>query len=315
MTARPARAVPLWLPFAVLALLISWPAAERVRAADRPVAEHHQLLVADLRADQLLLLDLSTGAVTDRFALPGGAHELIELPDGRMIASIEQHGVLAVVDLGSGVVEVVTIGGVPHGLAFDRGVLLVTDRAAGQLRRFEVNGWRELPPLDAGQWPHAVAVTPDGAVAVASALDNALRVDSQALDVSALPETLSVAADGAVATAGAVGGDLHVFDATGHEELRVALGGRPVRVLFSPDGRSIAVALSASGEVALVDRAGVIRRVSVPGVPDGLAFDAAGDRLYVSDVLHGCVAIVDPASATLLGVLEGGTATGALLVR
>ena len=315
MAATSHPAVPIWLPFAVLALLIAWPAAGRAGGVDRAGGEHVELVVADLRANQLLLVDLAAGSIADEIALPGGAHELIELPDGRIVVSIEQRGELAVVDLDTGGVEVVTTGGVPHGLALDGGVLLVTDRAAGAIRRFEVDGWRELSPIEAGRWPHAVAVMAGGELAVASALDGMLRIGDRVREVTALPETVSVANDGAVATAGAIGGDLQVFDAAGSEELRVALGGRPVRVLFAPDGRSIAVALSASGEVALVDRSGAVRRVSVPGVPDGLAFNGAGDRLYVSDLVHGGVAVLDPAAATLIGVIEGGTATGALLVR
>ena len=299
----------------MLALLVAFPAMGRVGAAGGAVDSQLQLVVTDLRADELILVDVSIGAVTDRVALPGGAHELLKLPDGRVVASIEQRGVLAVVDLDSGGLEIVTLGGLPHGLALNGDVLLVTDRSVDQIRRFEVDRWRELPPLQPGRWPHAVAVTPDGRIAVASALDSTLVLGDQAIDVSELPETVSVGTDGAVATAGAAGGELQVFDAAGSEELRVVLGGRPVRVLFAPDGRSIAVALAADGEVALVDRTGDVRTIAVPGVPDGLAFSADGDRLFVSDVVGGTVAVLDPGAATLIEVIEVGTATGAMLVR
>lgn len=311
MAGSPSRAIPIWFPLAALALLIAWPTADRVRAAE----DHTQLLVADLRADELLVIDASTEVVSQRISLPGGGHELLELPDGRIVVSIEQSGLLAVVDLGASDVLEVPVGGTPHGLALDDGVLLVTDRAVDEIRRFDVDDWSEQTPTLTGRWPHAIALTPDGQIAVAAALDDAIRVGDQALPVSELPETVSVASDGAIASAGAVGGDVHLFDAAGVELQRIPLGGRPVRVLFTPDGESVAVALSASGEVALVDRSGRVRRAAVPGVPDGLAFDPSGERLYVSDVVGGGIAVLDSDDLELVAVIEGGTATGAILAR
>lgn len=304
-------ALPLWPLLFLLALLVTWLVAARVGAA----GQQDQLLVADLRADELLLVDTGSRGVTSRLALPGAPHELLELPDGRVVASIEQHGLLAIADLDSGQIEVVAVGGVPHGLALDDDLLLVTDRGSDQIRRFELDGWNELAPIATARWPHAVAVTLDGRVIVAAALDNVLALGPALIETSELPETVSIASDGTIATAGAIGGELLLVDATGGEQLRVALGGRPVRVLFAPDGRTVAVALSASGQVALVDRAGVVRRIAVPGVPDGLAWNRSGDRLYVSNVSQGGVAVIDVADGALVEVIGVGTATGALLVR
>jgi hypothetical protein len=66
---------------------------------------------------------------------------------------------------------------------------------------------------------------------------------------------------------------------------------------------------------AFVGRDGTIRRVAVPGVPDGLEFNWSGDRLYVIDVIGGGVAAIDVERGTLADVLDVGTATGALLLR
>ena len=305
------RVLSLWFPLALLALLIALPGVHRVGAA----ASSSQLIVADLRADELLLIDTDSALVTARFALPGGAHELLELPDGRIVASIEQAGLLAVVDLDTAEVTPIPIGGTPHGLALAGDVVLVTDRAVSQIRRFEVDGWSELDPIDTGRWPHAIALTEAGELAVAHALDNAISLGADQFEVSELPETIAVASDGTIATAGAVGGLLHLLDSEGNEVLRVILGGRPVRVLFSPNGAEIAAGREASGEVALIDRSGTVRRTAVPGVPDGLAFSSSGDRLYVSDVVGGGVAVLDTDDLALLEVIEAGTATGAILVR
>ena len=113
----------------------------------------------------------------------------------------------------------------------------------------------------------------------------------------------------------AIGGVLQVFDSDGGPLLDVALGGRPVRVLFSPDGGTIAVALSAAHEVALVDLAGGVRRVAVSGVPDGLAFSLDGARLYASDVYDGALTEIDPVAGVVTATFQVGESSGALLIR
>ena len=309
------RQIPLWFPLAILALLIAWPTVDHVRAAGNIEGRASELIVGDLRADALLVYDLGRGEVTSRVALPAGAHEVLELPDGRIVVSVEQAGQLAIADLDRSTVETIPIGGTPHGLALDGDVLLVTDRATDAVRRFEIEGWRELTPVATGRWPHAVEVGADGRVAVAAALDDAIWLGEELLPVSTLPETLDVSRHGLIATAGATGGMLHLFDQSGAQKWQVFLGGRPVRVQFAPDGLSIAVALSATGEVALVDLEARVRRTPVAGVPDGLAFDLAGERLYVSDVVGGAVTVLNAVDLERLEVLEVGAATGAILTR
>ena len=82
------------------------------------------------------------------------------------------------------------------------------------------------------------------------------------------------------AVAGALGGVVDVVDSQGARLMRVAVGGRPVRVRYGPsggdEGELLAVALSSGGAVALVDGDGSVRRVAVGGVPGGLAVDASG---------------------------------------
>jgi len=271
-----------------------------------------ELLVADLRGHALVAVDLPSGEAR-RIELPGGPHELLPLPDGRVVASLEQAGRLAVVDVTLGAVETVETGGFPHGLAYLDGTLLVTDRAIDATRHFDIKTWRESGAVAAGSTPHAVAAGPNY-VAVASAGDDTLRIDGRALPVSALPETVAVSPDGLrLAVAGAFGGRVQVFASDGASLLDVPLGDRPVRAVFSPDGRSLAVALSASGEVALVDEAGSVRRVATGGVPDGLAFDAGGTRLFVSDMAGGHVSLVELASGRVVWRAHLGESAGALL--
>lgn len=298
------------LAFALVGLAATtpWSAAPSLEAAP-----HGTLLVADLRGHALIEVDLETRAQR-RIELPGGPHELLALPDGRIVASLEQAGALAVIDRTSGAVTVLDTGGLPHGLAQLDGALLVTDRAVNATRRFTLEDWREQRPLEGGTTPHAVAAGPDY-VAIASAGDDAVRVGGAAWPVSALPETVAISADGTrMAVAGAFGGGVHIFAANGAPLAELDLGGRPVRVIFAPDGRTVAVALSAAGQVAMINTAGDVDRLAVGGVPEGLAFDATGRWLFASDIAGGAVSAIDLARGGVAWRLEVGESAGALLL-
>ncbi|MGE3962150.1 MAG: YncE family protein [Dehalococcoidia bacterium] len=271
------------------------------------------LLVADLRGHALLVVDPAHPEDARRIELPGGPHELLRLPDGRVLVSLEQSGALAAVDLATGAVEVVDVGGLPHGLALDGGTVLVTDRSVDAIRRFDLESWRELEAIGSGAWPHAVAVVPSGAVAVTSAEPGSVRVGEVETRVGATTETLAVRADGAVAAAAATDGIVALVGADGVLLGRWEVGGRPVRVAFSPDGGTLAVALSAGHGVALIEGERV-RRVAVEGVPDGLAFSVDGRIVYVSDVFGGAVTAVDARSGAVRAVMHVGESTGALMV-
>jgi sugar lactone lactonase YvrE len=308
LTTREAPLFALALLLGALALALPAPAAQ---PSDRGI--EGTLLVADLRGQALVELDLTSGAER-RIDLPGGPHELLALPDGRVVASLEQTGALAVVERASGHVAVIETGGLPHGLAYRDGTLHVTDRAIDATRRFTLRDWNELPPLAGGRTPHAVAAGPDF-VAVAAAGDDALLVGDQAWPVSPLPETVAVSADGdRMAVAGALGGGLHIFAANGAPVTELALGGRPVRVIFAPDGRTVAVALSAEGRVAVIAPSGGERSFEVGGVPDGLAFDGSGRWLFVSDIAGGLVSAIDLERKTVAWRQRVGESAGALLL-
>ena len=301
------RALPIAVPalaaVALVALALGW----SPRSAPDP------LIVADLRGHALVVLDPSAPEAARRIDLPGGPHELLRLPDGRVLVSLEQYGALALVDVGSGDVERIEVGGNPHGLALDGDAVLVTDRSVEQVRRFALDDWRELDPLPSSHWPHAVAVTPSGAVAVTSAEPGTVRVGDEETFVGRTTKTLAVRGDGAIAAAAATDGVVVLIAPDGSLLGRWEIGGRPVRVAFSPDGDTLAVALSAGHGVALIGPDGV-RRAPVEGVPDGLAFSRDGRIVYASDVYGGAVTAVDVESGAVLAVIPVGEGTGAMLV-
>ena len=187
----------------------------------------------------------------------------------------------------------------------------MTDRATDEVRSFDGGDWPEHEPAPTGAWPHAVRVLPSGEVVVATAMDGRLEIGRRSIPIGRTAETLDVRRDGAIAVAAATEGVVAVY-ADGRDFLgRWHVGGRPVRVLFSPDGSTLAVALSAAGAIALIDGEGT-RTVEVSGVPDGLVFSRDGGVLYVSDVFAGALTVVDVASGDARVIAGIGRATGAL---
>ena len=288
------------------AMLVVTPASGR-GTVDPP------LVVADLRGQALVVVDPYRPQEARRIALPGGPHELVHLPDGRVAVTLEQSGRVALVDLATAALEVHDVGGYPHGIDEHESVLYVTDRTVDAVRRFRLDGWVELAPIAAGGWPHAVRVLPDGRVVSANAADSTLHIGDMVVAASALSETVAIAPGAEqLATAGAYGGHVDVLAVDGSRLARHHVGGRPVRVEYAPDG-TLAAALSAAGAVAIIDPAGSMRTVPVGGVPDGLAFSPAGARVYVGDVQRGVVSVVDTSSGELLAQVDVGESAGALL--
>ncbi|MEI7924969.1 MAG: YncE family protein [Chloroflexota bacterium] len=285
--------------------------------APRPVpiveAPALTLAIADLRGQALVIANTGDPSSAQRIPIPGGPHELVALADGRLVASLEQYGALAVVDPTTGDVRELRVGGTPHGLALREGVLYVTDRSADAIRRFTVGSWQELTPLTAGAMPHIVATTDEGAVVIANAADDTLTIGERTVPVSHVPESIAIGERGVVATAGSIGGALQLFDARGASLASYDLGGRPVRLQYDPAGRVLVAALSADGGVAVLER-GEVRRIAVGGVPDGLAFSRDGRWLYVSDMYGGAVSVVDLQRSRVVERFAAGRSAGAILV-
>ena len=272
-----------------------------------------ELVVADLRGHALTIVNTADPSRARRIALPGGPHEIVALPDGRLAVSLEQFASIAIVDVAGGAVQTLEVGGTPHGLAVAGDTLYVTDRSVNAIRRLTIGTWTEQPSIASGSMPHVVETRPDGSLAIANAADDTLTLGDRALHVSHVPESIAVGLNGRVATAGSVGGALHIFDASGAPIAEYEVAGRPVRLLYDPRGRVLAAALSADGTVAFVED-GKVRRVAVGGVPDGLAFSPDGRWLYAGDMYGGVVSVIDVRRSRVVQRFEGGRSAGALLV-
>ena len=104
-----------------------------------------------------------------------------------------------------------------------------------------------------------------GVLVVVSAGDDTLRIGEHAVAVSALPESVALSSDARrVAVAAALGGSVDVVDAQGAPLMQVAVGGRPVRVLYGPSGGDGGEPLAVAPPL-LRRRAGGRGRLGAPG--------------------------------------------------
>lgn len=236
------------------------------------------IAVANLRSEDLSLIELGPGGRAHTLSLPGAAHEMV-FAGGRLYATFPRDSLLVEIDPGApGILRERTLDGSPHGLALAGDNLLVTLDDANALVTMDRGNLEERARQATGQTPHTVAFG-DGTAYVVAARDARLQAFGLAHGeavTGAMPE--SVALVGAfVVTADHDAGTLSMFQREGLEPAgRIVLGGQPVRVV-AYDSTHVAVSLSATGEVALVDLVAkkVTRRVRVGPYPDGICLDPA----------------------------------------
>jgi YVTN family beta-propeller protein len=260
-------------------------ASKAVQSARRPVETPHEglLVVANLRAESLSLLDLANGA-TRTLALPGPPHEMA-VAGGRLYVTLGRGNALAEVDpYAPGILRTLALEGEPHGLAVDGDRLYVTLDHADTLITLDRASLTEVARTPTGSTPHTVAVS-GGVAYVTDSRDNRVR----AIPGDVLAETgetpESVAIVGAfVATADNGSGTVSVFARDGLRLLRrVEVGSRPVRVMALPNGR-LAVSLNNGARIAVIDPATgkTERRPATPGHPDGMCLSPSGEYVAVA---------------------------------
>jgi len=82
----------------------------------------------------------------------------------------------------------------------------------------------------------------------------------------------------------------------------------PYAIVWSPDGKTVAVTDRTAGRLTLIDSAAakVIRNISLRGEPTGLLWSANGGRIYTAEYNAGSVAVIDAAAGKVLRRLAVG---------
>ncbi|MBA4180985.1 MAG: hypothetical protein C0506_10395 [Anaerolinea sp.] len=298
------------LPMMVLAIVMSSRLLAKEAAPAMPA--EGTLVVANLRAQSLTVRDMSTGEVRE-LALPGPPHE-VAVAGGRVYVTLGRADAVAEVDVGGpSVTRLLSLEGTPHGLAIAGDTLFVTLESTGRLARVDRASFAPGGSEATGDTPHAVAVAgPD--IFVTDSRDGRLRQlpSGVTLQTGAMPESV-VAVGAFVVTADNLAGTLTVFTAEPFARVgQMALGGGPVRVI-GLDERRVLVALSAGGELAVVDLGArkVERRVKVAGRPDGLCLSPDGEFVAVASNATAAVQVFRVKDWRLAGTMAAGDGPGA----
>lgn len=239
------------------------------------------------------LLDLTTARRVGVIDLGENArpHGLLWLRNGRIVATMEGRGALAIVSAPTGgaprVVSVPTGAEGSHMVAVspDRARAYVANMGSGSVGVIDLAAGRKLTDIAVGGQPEGIAVTPDGErLWVADRAGDTVQViDAATGSVLAKRKTgktpirVAISPDGRHAITSDHGaGTISVFDAAPARPLRTITVGRPgseqVTAIFSADGRRLYIAETGVDRIAEVDFGGgrVLRRLPAGRAGDGL---------------------------------------------
>jgi YVTN family beta-propeller protein len=212
-------------------------------------------------------------------------HGLLWLRDGRIIATMEGRGALAIVSAPTGdaprVISVPTGAKGSHMVAVssDGARAYVANMGSGSVGVIDLAAGRKLKDIAVGGQPEGIAVMSDG---------KRLWVADRTGDTVQVIDT-----------------------ATGRVLVKHRTGKTPIRVVISPDGRHAITSNYGVGTISVFDAATVrpLRTITVgePGFAQVTAlFSADGERLYVAETGIDRIAELDFASGRVLGRLPAG---------
>jgi len=224
------------------------------------------------------------------------------------------------------VVGDVAVGDEPHAvvLSEDGSRAYVTNFADASVSLVDVPARSAISTVFVGLGPRGLALAPGGALLfVALETENALTIlDSATLarvstvkNVSFAPRTVGFDRTGAQAWVVSVGQthDVTIVDVAlavsdpDHAVLEKIIVDRgPEGLAFSLDGTKAWVANAEHDDVSIISIPSHLEsRVAVGDGPRRVALDPTGARLYVTNELSGTVSVVDTATDSVIGTLDG----------
>lgn len=304
----------------------------------RAIAISGTIVASNMNAHSVSIVDVATGANIATLQTGEGPHEVAISHDGnRAVVSIYGNrnaigSSLMVIDLekpnaAPRIIELGAGNQRPHGMAFLPGdkQLLVTGERAQRLLVVDLTSGAIDSSMVTGQaTTHMVTLTPDGkhafttniAAMSVSAIDVATRKVRATFPVGARIEGLAVSPNGReVWVGGNESHQVYVLNAETGAVLHTIPGfGMPYRIGITPDGKTAVVSDPGSEKIQLVDVAShtvrsVIAVEAMAGVaasPQGVTISRDGTTAFVTLKAVGRVAVVDLASARIVGMLTVG---------
>lgn len=287
-------------------------------AAAFPAAARDVLLVGNKGEDTLGIYDLADGKPVATIPTGTQPHEIAVIGDGTKAAVVSYGGTsIDVIDLADRT-KVATVelspNRRPHGLLWmpNSERLIATTEGSLSVAIVEPDG--TLTTIPTGQQgSHMVALLGEERAFIAnigsgtvSVLDLKANRKISDIAVGGKPEGIAVAA-GKVFVGDLTAPRVSVFDAASHRKLaELNVGGAAIRVIASPDGKTVATSNISTGSVTLIDADTNAVSRSFPVSGEGAAgqvtliWSADGKRLYAAETARNQVAEIDAASGKVL---------------
>ncbi|WP_343519570.1 PQQ-binding-like beta-propeller repeat protein [Sphingomonas sp.] len=299
-------------------------AAALLATAALPATARELLLVGNKGEDTLGIYDLADGKQLARIPTGAQPHEIAVMGDGTQAAVVSYGGTtIDIVDLDPlGKIATIELAPNkrPHGLLWmpksER--LIATTEGSSSVAIVEPDG--KITSIATGQQgSHMVALLGEergfvanigsGTVSVVDLVKNTKLRD---LAVGGKPEGVAVAG-GKVFVGDLSAPRLTVLDAGTYEKLaELAIDGNAIRVIASPDGKTVATSNVDKGSVTLIDVAthSVLRSFPVSGEPQAaqvtLVWSADGKRLYAAETMRNQIAEIDAETGKVLRRIDVG---------
>lgn len=289
-----------------------------------PAAARDLLLVGNKGEDSFGIYDLADGKQLAKLPTGNQPHEIAVMGDGTQAAVVNYGGsTIDIIDLDPlGKVASIELSPNkrPHGLLWmprsER--LIATTEGSNSVAIVEPDG--RITSIATGQQgSHMVALQGEERAFVAnirsgtvSVLDLKANTKLRDLTIGGKPEGIAVAS-GKVFVGDLTAPRLSVFDTATFEKLgELAINGNAIRVIASPDGKTVATSNVDKGTVTLVDAAthSVLRSFPVSGDPAAtqvtLIWSSDGKRLYAAETMRNQIAEIDAETGKVLRRIDVG---------
>ncbi len=298
--------------------------ATLLATAALPATARDLLLVGNKGEDSFGIYDLADGKQLAKLPTGNQPHEIAVMGDGTQAAVVNYGGsTIDIIDLDPlGKVASIELSPNkrPHGLLWmpksER--LIATTEVSGSVAIVEPDG--KITSIATGQQgSHMVALQGEERAFVAnigsgtvSVLDLEANTKLRDLTIGGKPEGIAVAS-GKVFVGDLTAPRLSVFDAATFEKLgELAIDGNAIRVIASPDGKTVATSNVDKGTVTLVDAAShaVLRSFPVSGDSAAtqvtLIWSSDGKRLYAAETMRNQIAEIDAGTGKVLRRIDVG---------
>ena len=289
-----------------------------------PAAARDLLLVGNKGEDSFGIYDLADGKQLAKLPTGNQPHEIAVMGDGSQAAVVNYGGsTIDIIDLDPlGKVATIELSPNkrPHGLLWmprsER--LIATTEGSSSVAIVEPDG--KITSIATGQQgSHMVALLGEERAFVAnigsgtvSVLDLKANTKLRDLTIGGKPDGIAVAS-GKVFVGDLTAPRLSVFDAATYEKLgELAIDGNAIRVIASPDGKTVATSNVDKGSVTLIDAAthSVLRSFPVSGDPQAtqvtLIWSADGTRLFAAETMRNQIAEIDASTGKVLRRIDVG---------